>query len=292
MTQRFAVSNVCVFQREDGITFEFTTNRPCHLWLLYTRTEPVTHMEPVFRRGLWMHENPRFCFVAYQQLEQHEAGDTIIHSFNWHPFPTWTDLWGVLKGTIGGVDSPSTSPIMHYTQMVENARMFRKQVGFANSGKAVTYHTPRAMSFTVDQIWYLTGVKLWMYAPMEHRKLQAIIYPCDAEKRPHVPPLAITTYSHLPDKTKWPTVGYFYIPFEKIPLTPLNWYSLVLTGDPDYPDDLSIWWSRHGLPPDHTGEVAWYGLYSNATFSWLKDTDSVLQYQLWMATSYTAPCWK
>lgn len=292
MTQRFAVSNICYFSREDGCIFEFTTNRPCHLWLLYTGVEPATHMEPVFRRGLWMHENPRFCFVAYQQLEQHEAGDTIIHSFNWHPFPTSIDMWSVLKGTVGGVESPSTSPIMHYHQANENATMVRKQVGMSNSGKAVTYNTPRAMSFKAEAIDLITGVKLWMYAPTEHRKLQAIVYPCDIQKKPTYPPLAITTYSHLPDKTKWPTIGYFFIPFEKFFIRLPHWYCLVLTGDPDYPDDLSIWWSRNPLPPDHSGEVAWKGLTSNGSFAWIKDTDSVLQYQLWRSTSAYHPCWK
>ena len=88
-----------------------TTNTPAHLWLRYTYTEPVKTSIPKAKRGaLWYYDN-KMCFVAWQECEQDEPGDTLIHTFSCDIFPYCVPVWYYLWGTIGGVPSPSNSAI-------------------------------------------------------------------------------------------------------------------------------------------------------------------------------------
>jgi len=57
-----------------------------------------------------MNTDVRLCFVAYQDNEQDEAGDTLLHTFT---KPLWTPCrpyWFYFHGEIAGQPSPSTSP--------------------------------------------------------------------------------------------------------------------------------------------------------------------------------------
>lgn len=52
-----------------------------------------------------------FCFTAYKDLEQEEAGDTYIHTFTLTPWPAGDTRYFYFHGEMAGVPAPSTSPI-------------------------------------------------------------------------------------------------------------------------------------------------------------------------------------
>jgi len=52
-----------------------------------------------------------YCFTAYNDIEQEEAGDTTEHTFIMSDWPSCETRWFHLWGTIGGEASPSESPI-------------------------------------------------------------------------------------------------------------------------------------------------------------------------------------
>lgn len=77
----FAIEYTQYIYTETGYIIFVVTDRPCHLFMLWTNVDPRKHIDPVFERGLFIHSNPRFCFVAYEENEQEEPGDTLSHTF-------------------------------------------------------------------------------------------------------------------------------------------------------------------------------------------------------------------
>jgi len=71
----------------DGYRIIYTTNVPCHCYMRWTTIPPVKHIEPRFLRGYPIWSDLRQCFVAYEDNEQEEAGDTLIHTFIKEPWP-------------------------------------------------------------------------------------------------------------------------------------------------------------------------------------------------------------
>lgn len=278
------------FQQHDGIIFHFRTNRPCHLWLYYTSHAPVKHLEPLMRRGLEMHCNPRFCFVAPSSIEQHEPGDTEIHSFNWHPFPGWHHCHCLLKGTIGGVESPSTSPIMYFYQHVENAYSEFENTGMAAQGVAVTYNNPKAVSFKVPDGQFCDCVRIWCYAPLERRNVTLSLYAIPWDGTPTGIPLTTQIYPHITDKRIFPNRGYFdFVLPNHVYMAQNYWYCLVIYGDQYHPDDLALWWSVSfiGFPG-----VEWRGLTGvkqNGWWGWVKSGVWCPDFHPWGAVSYSTP---
>lgn len=110
----FAVMELWIYPTLLGVNFILTTNNPCHLFCYHTNIEPQKH--PVSRtlRGETMPWSTYFCFVAWQKLEQVEAGDTLVHSFI---FPSWAvceTKWFTFLGTVAADDSPSAAPIFEF----------------------------------------------------------------------------------------------------------------------------------------------------------------------------------
>lgn len=101
----------------DGFTVTVTSDVPCHMFLRWSKTNPQIHPVTKTRRGLSVMLDNRFCFVAYKDLEQNEAGDTLTHTFTWLDWYTCLWRWFYFWATISGVTSPSTTAILkkHYT---------------------------------------------------------------------------------------------------------------------------------------------------------------------------------
>jgi len=88
-----------------------TTNTAAHLFMRSTRVEPVKTLTPKEKRGaVWYYDN-KMCFVAWQEQEQEEPGDTLVHTFPAPLFPTCVNVWYYFLGTIGGVASLSNTAI-------------------------------------------------------------------------------------------------------------------------------------------------------------------------------------
>lgn len=95
----------------DGFTIVTKTDVACHQWLRHTLIPPQKHAKPVLTRGLLMKWDARFCFVAFEDLEQDEAGDTFTHTFTWTGWTECQTRWFYFWATSWGEKMKSTSPI-------------------------------------------------------------------------------------------------------------------------------------------------------------------------------------
>jgi hypothetical protein len=128
-----------------------TTDIPCHLWCRLTMEKPRIHVASVNRRGVAFMSELRFCFVAYEDNEQREAGDTLLHSWlkpNWGYCVTkYSYYWGVVAGVV----SPSTSPFFTH----HNARTIYPPTFYLSFYEEWQYETPPAPP------WYLSFTEPW-----------------------------------------------------------------------------------------------------------------------------------
>jgi len=100
----------------EGYLLQFTTDNICHLWVRWTNVEPEQHKIPRERAGTVIFDDKRFCFVAWHEVEQLEAGDTFIHTFILEDWPIGETRWWYYIGTRAGEQLPSTSPIFKLTK--------------------------------------------------------------------------------------------------------------------------------------------------------------------------------
>lgn len=109
-----SIRNVDFHASETGVRIRVWTDIVCHLWCRLTTKEPWIHKKPSLRRGVQFAEDVRFCFTDYEDNEQFEIGDTIIHTF-WKPnWPPCTTKWCYFWGYVSGVLAVSTSPLFKY----------------------------------------------------------------------------------------------------------------------------------------------------------------------------------
>jgi len=112
--QHFAVLELLYFHTSTSIIIECRTNNPCHLTLYYTEKEPVRHATSLVKRGLAVPWGAYFCFVAWKSVEQQQAGDTLIHTFE---VPDWSycqTKWFTFRGTVAEVLSPSVTALLKH----------------------------------------------------------------------------------------------------------------------------------------------------------------------------------
>ena len=112
--QHFAVLEVSYLHFETSIVITCTTNNPCHLTLYYTDKPPVRHATSRVVRGLSLPWAAYWCFVAWNSVEQQEAGDTLTHTFE---VPDWSYCqvkWFTFRGTVAEVLSPSVTALLKH----------------------------------------------------------------------------------------------------------------------------------------------------------------------------------
>lgn len=98
----------------NGFKLIYYTDVPCHLYCRMTTTPPRRHSLPSMRRGLRITGDIRFCFVVYEDNEQQEPGDTLIHTFLKPVWPICETRWFYFIGFVYGDPSPSESPIFKF----------------------------------------------------------------------------------------------------------------------------------------------------------------------------------
>ena len=110
----FALPDIFYTHWDIGLTICIPTSVPCHLICYYTDKKPLKHHTTAIVRGLKVPWDTYFCFVAWQQVEQEEEGDTLYHTF---PIPTWLEgqtKWFTFKGEVDSIQSPSVGPIFSH----------------------------------------------------------------------------------------------------------------------------------------------------------------------------------
>lgn len=94
----FSVRNITYEKLADGYKIILVTDVACHLYMRWTNVKPQIHDLPSWRRGIFMHGDRYFCFVAYHDNEQVEDGNTLTHTFikqEWLSCETrWFYFWG------------------------------------------------------------------------------------------------------------------------------------------------------------------------------------------------------
>lgn len=122
----WAVLDIQQWLTDTGWKIVVTTNNPCHLWIRYSYTIPQKHILLELERGAYIERRAKYCFVAYYNLEQEETDDTLEHTFWLEPWPVCQTRWFYFFGTVGGVDSPSESPIFEKHRSEDFGWMMRE----------------------------------------------------------------------------------------------------------------------------------------------------------------------
>lgn len=113
----FAILNHSAVDTVDGVDIGCTTNNPCHLWCRWTASNPWLHITRAQERGAPLYLLPRYCFVAFTDVEQNEAGDTLSHTFDIDPWEVGQWRWYYFLGTVSGAESPSRGPLLQHKKL-------------------------------------------------------------------------------------------------------------------------------------------------------------------------------
>jgi len=108
---RWALLDLTESEVATGFHLIATTDVPCHLFCRMSKAEPLTHPIPVMVRGTTWRTDVRFCFTVFEDNEQSEPGDTLVHTFIKVPWPICETRWFYFIGTISGQFSPSETAI-------------------------------------------------------------------------------------------------------------------------------------------------------------------------------------
>lgn len=117
-TPKFAVSDLKQYITPTGYRIVAYTFEPSHLWMRWTTAEPQEHTIPRTIRGVPLPADKRFCFVAYEDNEQEEEGDTLIHTFIKEPWPVCETRYFFFTGGSNSTTSPSTTAIFKKHRLV------------------------------------------------------------------------------------------------------------------------------------------------------------------------------
>ena len=165
--QHFAVLEVSYLHQLTSIIITCRTNNPCHLTLYYTEKEPVRHATSLVKRGLAVPWGAYFCFVAWNSVEQQEAGDTLIHTFE---VPDWSycqTKWFTFRGTVAEVLSPSVTALLkHHHPGIPTVKTFiaRTSDGYLDTGiwirdYILSHDGTKAYAYDTDE-WWTVGQQL------------------------------------------------------------------------------------------------------------------------------------
>lgn len=117
---KWFITNFTDSPRCQAYVIIITTDDVAHLWLRYSFNKPQKHPKGTVLRGLPVMGDVYYCFTAFTDIEQEEAGDTLTHTFIITPIVTCSPFWFYFHGTVAGAVSPSTSAIFgrHLTTKV------------------------------------------------------------------------------------------------------------------------------------------------------------------------------
>ena len=202
MPNHFSVRDVIFTPTDTGVKVVVETDVLCRLICRQTSTVPQIHKKPVLRRGVWLNDDVRFCFVAYSDHEQEEAGDTLIHTFIKEPWTPCTTKWMYFWATIDGEVCVSTSamfahhnPVPPYVPPVlvryAWSRLFTHYGSFiaraAGTGIAATFH------ITETPTW---ADKFHLFSRnRENVSVMVSLYEADDDNKPTGPSLGFVVYN-------------------------------------------------------------------------------------------------
>ncbi len=81
MTTRRALTAEAHAWTDGTLVVQIDTDLPAHAWLRWTDHPEWVHLRGELKRGALYMADPKYCFVAWHEVEQDEAGDTLHHTF-------------------------------------------------------------------------------------------------------------------------------------------------------------------------------------------------------------------
>ncbi|MBA7708582.1 hypothetical protein ES703_117484 [subsurface metagenome] len=111
---------------DEGFRIVATTDVPCHLYCRMSRQPPHKHVVPSPRRGTYWTGEIRFCFVVFEDNEQVEPGDTLVHTWLKYDWQHCQTRWFYFVGTQGGLTSVSETAYfhLHYIDPLPNVTLY------------------------------------------------------------------------------------------------------------------------------------------------------------------------
>ena len=223
--QHFAILEITQTPTPTGIIITCITNNPCHLTIYFTDKPPVRHATSRIVRGLSLPWGAYWCFVAWDSVEQQEAGDTLAHTFEVSPWAYCQTKWFSFRGTVAGELSPSAGPLIkkHYA-----FKIYEQLVGDID-GSFCLYESyyRHAQTFTPQEKHRIVGLYLRLWRRDSPGIVTASITHVDDTNKPTPPDLTAGTI----DGNTLPIAHpgeWVYIPLTPRNLTYNRQYAIVL----------------------------------------------------------------
>ncbi|MBA7573112.1 hypothetical protein ES708_14907 [subsurface metagenome] len=166
-----------------------------------------------------------WCFVAWDSIEQQEAGDTLIHTFEVSPWEYCQIKWLSFRGTVAGELSPSAGPLIkkHYAY-----KIYEELVGDIDGSYPLYGPEYRhAQTFPPLESHRIVGVYLRLWRKELPGIVTASITHTDAGRKPTPPDLTAGTIDGNTLSTDHPG-EWVYIPLTPRNLTKATEYAIVL----------------------------------------------------------------
>ncbi len=114
MPCHISVRDIDFHPSETGVRIRVITDVPSHLYIRLSLKKPWVHMQPSIRRGVAFAEDVRFCFTVFEDNEQNEWGDTLVHTWWKENWPVCTTKWFYVWGSRSGEMCVSTTAPFKY----------------------------------------------------------------------------------------------------------------------------------------------------------------------------------
>jgi hypothetical protein len=152
------IKTIVYNERPDGYQIVVTTDRLITLYLRWTLAPPGQHIKETLERGAPVQKLIDQCFVATNDVNQVEEGDTLTHTFNIDGWPVCQTRWFYFWGTRAMKRVPSVSPIYEkhkVPNVLPTPRCSAKELTWYISGAYNCYHY--GSSFRPTSSFYITS---------------------------------------------------------------------------------------------------------------------------------------
>lgn len=226
----FSIRSIEQVRLEAGYEITLLTDVPCHLWLRWTNLEPWTHPRSITRRGLTILKDPYYCFDVYNDLEQEEPLDTIVHTFTWLDWEVCFTRWFYFHGNIDQKAVASTSCLFkkHFPAPGEEGLLYEYWKG-TWSASIVWFDARHGACFQLGYPFKLTKIGVRLTVSPGHGDESVAWFIMEIRDTP-VANNALPAYidvawllnTGLP---QWPNMGWRYFTFSQIPMEAWHTYS-------------------------------------------------------------------
>ena len=250
---------------------QLVTDEKCHLWLRWSLNPPQKHPRQRRLRGIEVKGDVYYCFTAYHDIEQNEAGDTLIHTFDCIDWPYCQTRWFYFHGTYAGDASPSTSCIfVHHYGIV----LYQHY----NTGETSAYRfsgiTWVAQTFTVQVPHSITQVTLMLNRLGNPGQATLGVWLTDPDGHPTGGDLVSVTFN-ANDLIAYPGKEWKTLLLPSFSLSPAK-YALVLRAPFGGPGIDIGWWGDATSPTYTLGNFE-SGFFSGTRWSAIMSRDAMFE---------------